>query len=216
MTSDASWSTNARKITELELPDHVFLTDEDECYYFGNYSPGKSFKHSETNQTIFNLKKPMSAKGKHEWKYKTQSIDKIGKNIAANLTRALLPDVVLVPIPPSKPPSHPEFDDRIERVVNFAAPFQGANVLRTLVARDPMHNGQNQRSVESIYQSLEFVENPETLIRGVCILVDDVLTTGASFRACKQKLLELDGVNRVIGFFGARCAWEKQIFDLDL
>jgi predicted amidophosphoribosyltransferase len=216
MTSDASWSIRARKITELELPDHAFLSAEDECYYFGDYSPGKGFAHSQTNQTIYNIKKPMSAKGTAQWKYKTDSILIIGKSIAASLNQALLPNAVLVPIPPSKPPTHELFDNRIELVVAAAAPFHGAPILRTSVARDPNHVGQNHRSVESIYQSLEFAELPEKSIREVCILVDDVLTTGASFRACKRKLLELNGINRVLGFFGARCAWERPTFDFDL
>lgn len=216
MTSDVSWSTKARKITALELPDHAFLGADDECYYFGDYTPGKLFSHSQTNQTIWNVKKPLSAKGTAAWRYKNEAITTIGKSIAANLNPALVHQAVLVPIPPSKPPTHPEFDDRIERVVDAANPFQGAKVLRTAVTRDPNHIGQNQRSVEGIYQSLEFSENPENLIRHTCILVDDVLTTGASFLACKRKLLELNGVTRVLGVFGARCAWEKPDFDIEL
>jgi predicted amidophosphoribosyltransferase len=214
MTSDVSWSNKARKITELELPDHAFLHDDDECYYFGEYTPRKGFSHSRTNQTIWNIKKPLHFKNTAAWKYKDEAISIIGMSIARNLHPALEHQAVLVPIPPSKPPTHPEFDDRIERVVDAALPFQGAKVLKTATARNPNHVGRNQRSVEDIYQSLEFSENPENLIRETCILVDDVLTTGATFRACKHKLLELNGVKRVLGFFGARCAWEKLDFDI--
>ena len=213
MTSDASWSTKARKITELELLDHAFLCADDECYYFGDYAPRKGFSHSTTNQTIWNIKKPLSTRGTPQWKYKNQAISIIGKSIAASLNRALLPNAVLVAIPPSKPPTHPEFDDRIQRVVDAAIPFQSANVLRTAFVRNAKHIGQNHRSIDSIYQSLELVENAEASIRQTCILVDDVLTTGASFLACKRKLLELAGVDRVIGFFGARCAWERSDFE---
>jgi predicted amidophosphoribosyltransferase len=216
MTSDASWSNRARKITELELPDHAFLCDDDECYYFGEYTPRRGFSYSKTNQTIWNIKKPLSARGTSQWKYKNQAIAIIGTSIAASLNRALLPNAVLVAIPPSKPPTHAEFDDRIERVVAAAIPFQCANVLKTAYPRSANHIGQNQRSVDSIYQSLEFTENAEASIRQTCILVDDVLTTGASFRACKRKLLELNGVERVLGFFGARCVWERPGFDIEL
>lgn len=216
MISDASWSTNARKITELELPDHAFLCSDDECYYFGDYTPRKGFSHSKTNQTIWNIKKPLSAKTTPQWKYKNQAISIIGKSIGASLNRDLLLNAVLVAIPPSKPPTHVEFDDRIERVVAAAMPFQGANVLRTMFARNANHIGQNQRSVDSIYQSLEFAENAEGSIKQICILIDDVLTTGASFLACKRKLLELNGVERVLGFFGARCAWERPDFGIEL
>jgi orotate phosphoribosyltransferase-like protein len=216
MTSDASWSTRARKITELELPDHAFLCGEDECYYFGDYTPRKGFSHSKTNQTIWNIKKPLSVRGTPQWKYKNEAIAIIGKSIAESLNRDLLPNAVLVAVPPSKPPAHAEFDDRIERVVAAAIPFKGANVLKTAFVRNANHVGQNQRSAETIYQSLEFTENAEALIRKTCILVDDVLTTGASFLACKRKLLELNGVERVLGFFAARCAWERSDCDVEL
>lgn len=217
MTSDASWSNKARQISELERPDHFFLREEDECYYFGDYTPRKGFDHSDTNQFVSNLKKPVRFRGQYPWRYKQQAIRIGGQLIAHTLNRDAAQRVVLVPIPPSKPADHPEYDDRMSRLCNGAAPFQTSELLSTVEAREPAHHQDGGRSVEAVYETLQLHED-RYCGQPICVLVDDVLTTGSSFRASQQKLLELEGVEQVIGIFMARCAWPKIEFppiDLD-
>ena len=55
-TSDASWSPSLRKVTDLERGDHWYLRESDQCYFFGEYTPGKGWAHSQTNQLVLNLK----------------------------------------------------------------------------------------------------------------------------------------------------------------
>jgi hypothetical protein len=68
MTSDVNWSPSLRRIGEIELPDHYYLSAEDECYFFGEYiprgdSPEPAWKLSVTNKKISNLKKHPSKSG---------------------------------------------------------------------------------------------------------------------------------------------------------
>lgn len=212
MTSDSSWSNKARKITELERPDHVFLSEDDDCYYFGDYTPRKGYAHSATNQFILNLKKPVRHRGEYAWRYKERAIRTGGQLLAATLNRELLNQFVIVPIPPSKPPTHPEYDDRMSRIANNASPFVSCELLSTNEPREPAHHQEGGRSVEGVYATLKL--HPERFQgQSTCILIDDVLTTGSSFKACKRKLLEINGIKNVIGFFVARCAWPKIEFE---
>jgi hypothetical protein len=62
------------KIDDLILPDHWYLESEDECYFLGEYTAGKGFAHSTTNQRIFNLKKGMERRGLPDWIWKHRAI----------------------------------------------------------------------------------------------------------------------------------------------
>lgn len=114
-TSDASWSPNLRIVGDLERPDHYYLTNSDDSAFFGEYTAGVGWSHSATNQLIYNLKKnPLSAP-QALW-YKSEAIRRVAAVIGANLKQELLGRTVIVPIPPSKLASSPEYDDRMIQV----------------------------------------------------------------------------------------------------
>src|SRR5580698_4840315 len=115
-TSDESWSHRLRKVGDLERPDHWYLRDGDECYFFGEYTAYAGYRHSETNGVISNLKKKPSTKGTLQWNYKLNAIARIGHTIASNIKPEFLSGLTFVPIPPSKPPGSPEYDDRMFQV----------------------------------------------------------------------------------------------------
>jgi hypothetical protein len=56
-TFDGSWSGRLRKVSDLERPDHWYLTAKDDCVFFGEYTARGGYGHSSTNQLIHNLKK---------------------------------------------------------------------------------------------------------------------------------------------------------------
>lgn len=214
MTSDGSWSNKLRKISELERPDHVFLTEDDECYFFGDYTPRAGFKHSDTNQIIANLKKPPSFRGQYAWKYKGQAIRICASVLAASLNKNAVNGLRIVPIPPSKSPDDGDYDDRILQVALRATPFRTVELLTTRVTRDAAHCLNGGRSIDNVYNSLNVY--PERYDGGnICVLIDDVLTTGASFKACKRKVLENGQFDKVIGIFAARCVWPKMQWPAD-
>ena len=47
------------KLDELNLTDHRHLDARDECYFIGEYTAGRGYSHSATNQLILNLKKAL-------------------------------------------------------------------------------------------------------------------------------------------------------------
>ena len=76
------------KLDELNLPDHWYLDATDECYFIGEYTAGRGYSHSSTNQLILNLKKSVDRRGLAEWSYKEAAI----RQAAATLRQSLHPD----------------------------------------------------------------------------------------------------------------------------
>ncbi len=104
------------KIDDLTRADHTFIEAEDECLYLGEYTARKGCQFSDTNQLIFNFKKPMDRRGQPRWDYKGRAVEKAGREMREALD-ALNPKwlsiATLVPMPPSKVKSDPMYDDRL-------------------------------------------------------------------------------------------------------
>lgn len=204
-TSDGSLSNKLRLITDLERPDHWHLDQNDECYFFGDYTPRAGYSHSSANQLISNLKKPPQFRNHPAWKHKVLAINRCGAVLAANLNHALVESSIIVPIPPSKPPNHPDYDDRMTKVAQKTLPFRTASALMTGIARAPLHASDQRRDIDAIYVGLN-LNSAALQDATTVILLDDVLTTGASFRACCRRLADAPQITRIIGVFIARCA----------
>jgi len=78
----------------------------------GGYTSGKNYTFSETNRLISNLKKKPSLAGTAQYHYKTMAIQYCGRVFGEGINPAWLAVGTLVPVPPSKARSDPEYDDR--------------------------------------------------------------------------------------------------------
>ena len=205
-TSDASWSPSLRQIGDLERQDHWYLRDGDRCYFFGEYSPGKGWAHSQTNQLVLNLKKPPALRTTSQWVHKTNAIGQVGRSIAANFKAEMLPGITFVPIPPSKPVDHPDYDDRMLQVARRIAPACDVReALYTLAERDPRHTSGSKRDPDALRASLGIrAELLANLGERPIVILDDVLTTGCSYTVCRDLLAQhLPGAS-IFGIFVAR------------
>ena len=135
------------QIDELTAPDHYYLdaSDDRSCFYLREYTPRGGWKAGETNQLIFNLRKPMSRKGQPGWAYKDQAI----RQCAHELQKSLFPELsdwvrggVLIAIPPSKSPGDPDYDDRLEQLlgrIDTRDLCTTSSALSTRVSVEPSH-----------------------------------------------------------------------------
>ena len=55
MTSGSTFPQRLTKIDDLALPDHYYLTAEDDCYFLGEYTARKGYAFSPTNQLVLNF-----------------------------------------------------------------------------------------------------------------------------------------------------------------
>jgi len=182
----------------------AFILQEDEVYYAREYISKGGYKASEANQLIMNLKKPVNRRGQRDWYYKEQAIDRFARELAA----ALKDGTVIAAIPSSKCRTDPEYDSRLEDTLSA-----GKRNKPSLIVEQPIvvnatsvavHAGGSRRPDE-IYSNLVWKGFSHEVHQ--VLLIDDVLTTGSHFRACKRIILEHCPAAKVAGVFWAKTVW---------
>ena len=213
-TSDESWSNNLRQIGDIERPDHIYLEAKlGSCYYFGDYTARGGWAHSTTNGIITNIKKHPEMKSAPQWKYKLKAISRIGGLIRSNLNPEAISSITFVPAPPSKPPSDPDYDDRMLQLGRAVGDdIDVRPLLETVQGRDPAHLSVDRPGPDVLAAGMRFCSDcPESTkpVGTHIILLDDVLVTGATFRSCRQILLSQFPDATVSGLFVARRTLQK-------
>lgn len=201
-----------KKIDAVTILDHHYLTSSDSCYYFGEYTSGTGFAHSPTNNLISNFKKPISVKGTAQWPYKERAI----KQVISLLKGVKYPNpenIIFVPIPPSKTVQNPNYDDRITQVLTGACPDLNIEYKELIMVKEDMdafHQSATARlSPKQLIGKLEINEVLADNIKPIIFLIDDVITTGSHFKACKELLLNRFPEVKVGGIFVARRNFEQ-------
>lgn len=194
-----------QEVDDLVRRDHHYLSGSDKCYFHGEYTARKGYSFSETNNLIYNLKKPTSKRGRGEWQYKLNAIKQAANIFSQGLLATAVQQAMFVPVPPSKAPGDPEYDDRMSQVIRAMAPNIDIRELVTMKASvKASHERIDRPSPDDLYAGMTvnqaLVKPPKKLI----IVVDDVLTTGSHFRAVKRHLAEVYPAATIVGLFVAR------------
>lgn len=209
MTSNSTFPRRLTKIDDLTRPDHSYLTGEDTCYFLGEYTARRGFAFSVTNDVILNFKKSVSRRGRAEWQYKDWAIRYAAAAFRAAIDDRALDSLTFVPVPPSKTKDDPLYDDRLVQLLQAIRPDSPLDVRELVMqirSTEAAHDSAMRPTPETLAELYQvdrslFVSAPTEIA-----IVDDVLTTGAHFRAVKLVLeRELPGT-RIIGLFIARRA----------
>lgn len=194
-----------QRIDELFLPSHKYLDSQDECYFFMNYTR-LDLGFTRENDLIMNFKKKMDRIGKSDWKYKLSAIQEISKMFIQNIAPFDPGKVLMIPIPPSRIETDPLYDDRIVKIVNnFVEERKDAesrNAIRLNQNMIPTHVA--KLPPEELLEYLKIDEGQCDIDRETIILVDDVITEGAHFKACQAILKSRYPSSRIVGLFAAR------------
>ena len=194
------------QVEGTQLDDHWYLTTEDECCYLGEYTPGEGPRHSEINQLVLNFKKSVDHRGRPDWPYKERAIRTVARRFEM-LSPDFRKDAVFVPIPPSREKEDPLYDDRLTRMLQAVSP--ALDVRELLVqpeSTEAVHSRENRDRPDEIadrYYVDETLLSPDPKIIAI---VDDVLTTGAHFRAATTVLRKYFPRTTMVGLFIARVA----------
>lgn len=184
------------------------LDESDDCYYARDYISEGGYQASEANDLITNFKKSPEKKGRPEWKYKEKAIKRFATEIA------YIPNIeefYVTCIPSSKAKGDPNYDSRLEDTVRYLKQIKpGVEIGFPFSIKKSMtaaHYG-GSRDVDQIYSNLlwSHIKSKKSNI----VLIDDVLTTGAHFKACKKLILEKIPKANVIGLFWARTVWPDE------
>jgi len=189
---------------DIELHPRRHIASDDLCIYFLE-KESEGYSASDANNIIYNFKKPLSRQEHSDWYYKERAI----KQISSMINTIRFPECFIVPAPTSKPRNSKEWDSRIDQVVDSIAQQQVsiAKNLDVTIPLLPAHNG-GSRDIQTIKNFTSCTVLPQNGINTV-ILVDDVLTTGAHFRAWKEIILERNPhIKHVFGLFFALHLWK--------
>lgn len=194
------------KIDELLLPEYSYLDGSDECYFLREYTAGRGYAFSETNNLISNFKKPPSRAGTSQGFYKDQALEQLAAELRGSLGEGWLKTATLVPIPPSKAIDHPDHDDRLARLLAKLAPgpLDIRLLLRQEKTTDAAHLSPHRPRPEAIAANYRVNLALLTPKPAALAIVDDVLTTGAHFKAARQVLRPHFPGIPMIGIFLAR------------
>ncbi len=194
-----------QKIDELLLPSHRYLTPEDECYFFRTYTR-LDLGYTAENSFMMNFKKKMDRKGLHDWHYKGQAIREASDLFIRGTLPINPPGVIFVPIPPSRMKGDALYDDRNVQVISSLCHAKPHGELREIIYLNqnmpPTHG--NKLSPEEILPYLEINEALCQDPKHNVVLVDDVITEGAHFKACQSLLRQRFPNSRITGLFIAR------------
>jgi predicted amidophosphoribosyltransferase len=203
------------EIGELERGDHFHLTDSDECWFWGEYTPfehtdGKKWDYSPTNRLIFNFKKKKGAGG---YQYKAEALDQIAGAFVKIIkwNKGNPNRTALIPMPPSKRRTDPDYDARmlnllkgIEQKVGFTLDIR--DCLSCDGSQTASHESQDRPTIETLFSAMSF-NNQEGRPKdrpNRIVLFDDVLTTGAHFQAACRRLRQYFPDVPIAGIFIAR------------
>lgn len=207
------------KVDDLLRADHYYLDAADDCYFLWEYTARAGFAHSTTNSLVLNLKKSMDRRGRSEWWYKEQAIATSGDGLAAAMRATwTLNTPLIVPAPPSKVRSNPMYDDRmlqVARRIGTTLSLPVAELLENKADRDPQHATAQRRNIQALTDNLQYRAASLASRPTGILLIDDVLTTGATFTACKSVLQRSLPGMPVWGVFVARRVPQPDPDDVD-
>jgi hypothetical protein len=189
-------------------PSH--LEPSDRCWFLRDLlvdrgSAARPWELSQSNQLVYDLEiKPLQRGNAPLWAKKMAAIETFAQELARNIQRSLL----FAAIPGSKIPGHPEHDDRLDLVLIRAQQInpniQIARPLRRTQSIDATHTRSGRRSPSDHIPSLAFTSLQITVPEAAIFLIDDVLTSGSTFKACQQIIRTARPDLEIAGIFWAR------------
>ena len=197
------------KIEQDVVDDHSHLKADDECYYFLEYTSGQDYNFGKANSFISNLKKPVRFRDLPSvWRYKTDAIRTCSKDLGEAIDHRWLQAATLVPVPPSKVRTDPDYDDRMLRILQGINLEFAVNVRELVIQKASLRasHGSTENRVTlqellDVYQIDDGIAEPVPEAIGI---VDDILTAGTHYRAMETVLsARYPGVS-IVGFFIAR------------
>ena len=207
-----------QRIDDLIIKDYYYLDSDDECYFFHVYIANKVYSSNPFNQLIGNFKKSLDRKGKPDFLYKIKAISQIGSILREMICEDNSP-VTLIPIPPSKCKEDELYDDRMVKALEIATKNLENVYVKDIIEltnnRPSSHSSTHSRlNPTELHEILKI--NKNSIIQTVdVILVDDVITTGSQFKACKELILQKYPNANVIGLFICRTQHASAADDFD-
>jgi len=199
------------RIDESTVSQHFSLRDSDQCLYIWEYTAGKRYDFSPTNQLISNLKiKPGSlAKSPKRNFYKEQAIDHAAQGLLHFLPRAYVEQrATFVPVPGSKIAGDADYDPRMLHVLQRALEAWSADIRPMLELTHSIpadHETTDRIPYDELLEVSRLSDVSGKPLRPVVVVVDDVLNSGKHFKVAQTLISDQAPTVEIRGLFVARC-----------
>lgn len=198
------------KIDRLTVGDHCYLTEDDEVWYFGEYTPGERYLSAPANQLVRNIKRDVSYRTDPPtgaWHYKVRDMGRVGFALSQRIGPN--PTATFVPIPPSVVKADPTYDSRNLDILNSYKYYAGNRVdVRELLyqrhSTRKSHLSSERITQAELIDAYRIDESCTDPPPQTVVLFDDVLTTGNHFLAARQVIQQRFGSIRVVGLVVCR------------
>ena len=207
MSAQNTFPQSLTAIDDQTRDDHWYLRRTDVCHYLGAYTAGKGFAYSATNGLILDFKMALPRAGQPPSPQKAEAIATVAGALRRALEASALDQAVFVPVPPSQAKGDDGYDDRLVRMLRAVRPERALDVRELIIQTrsvEPTHRRSSRlraSEIEEMYRIDEALPAPGA---GLVVVVDDLLTSGAHFRAAKRALLRRFPDIDVVGLFLAR------------
>jgi hypothetical protein len=198
-------------LTPVDAParaEHAFLAASDRCAYLASYLPGAGYQSGGCRRLLRDFKcQPSVARDNvQRRRHKQHAITTLAQWLRAALTREQAEHCTWVPIPPSKRPEDPDYDDRLTRTLSVAFHAYDVDVrvlLYQIQSTVPDHAVRSRLSAAALYDNLRLdtAALAARPIRRRIAMFDDVLTTGKHFKCCERRLREALPRTPIVGLF---------------
>lgn len=192
-----------KKVDQVLINNIQHLNANDNCYYAKDYVPGVGYQGSIVNDDILNFKKAPGSPGQQ---HRARAVNKFAVEVSTILNCDQGRKFYVTAVPSSKNKHDPMYDRRFEDLFEELKKFSPCiEVVWPVVAINSVqashHSGSRDPDVlkqNYNYSGFAGIE-PESLI-----VFDDVLTSGAHFRAYKDFIIESGYQGKVFGVFWAK------------
>ena len=186
----------------------LLLDDSDMCFYYLVRTSG-GWSASDANSRIDDFKKPVTS-SRAALRYKDEEIARFADDVAGLMRtqgfRRLIGNygpAALVPMPTSSPKGSPGYDARLARLCEaVAGSAEGLYVMDVFDMKagvTPSHAGGTRNA--SFLKDAMAIDTRGKALPKIVILVDDVITTGSHYVACRDLIYEESPESVVIGVF---------------
>lgn len=183
------------------LQNRPYLDYTDDCYYFLEITEG-GFNKSEANRLVNNFKKPIDRKDKPEWWYRNKAIEEF-VNLLLSFSPFQNSECIVAPMSTSKSSNSLNFNDRLYKTVQgLSSKLPKLRVeylfdVKSDIVESHLGGTRNKENIKNNIAWNGFTYEPKEYL----FLIDDVLTTGAHFKACKEIINSNYPNIKVVGIF---------------
>src|SRR5260370_32852609 len=195
---------------DLSREDHTYLSPQDDCFYFIEYARRKGFNYSEANGFINNLKKSPKTRGTWQWKHKQKAISDAARTLRRQLPNNWLSESTFVPVPPSKAKGYPEYDDRMAHILAQVGNIDVRELVVQANSMEATHVSDERHSIYDLVRNYEIVEDQSEPTPTHIVILDDMITAGAHFRAMYKLLGNRFPEVAISGVFLARSVFPEK------